>query len=159
MLRILIALILCLLLAESVVADDRAKLLGSWKVISWVQEFQDGSESRPEYGRNPIGYIIFTPGGRMMAMLEGEGRKSPTSDQDRLVLFRTMAAYTGKYSVEGDKWTTKVDAAWHPDRRGTDQVRFFKLEGDKLYVTSPFRANPNLANRVARSLLVLEREK
>ena len=93
-----------------------------------------------------------------MVMLEGEGRKSPTSDQDRLVLFRTMAAYTGKYSVEGDKWTTKVDAAWHPDRRGTDQVRFFKLEGDKLYVTSQFRPNPNLANRVARGLLVLERE-
>jgi len=158
MLRILIALIICLLLAESAVADDRARLVGSWKIISWVQEFQDGGESRPEYGRNPIGYIVFTPGGRMMVMLEGEGRKSPTSDQDRLALFRTMGAYTAKYSVEGDKLIMKVDAAWHPDRRGTDQVRSFKLEGDKLYVTSQFRPNPNLANRVARGLLVLERE-
>src|SRR2546421_8409796 len=122
MLRILIALTSCLLVAESVVADDRAKLSGSWKVISWVQEFQDGGESRPEYGRNPIGYIVFTPEGRMMAMLEGEGRKSPTSDQDRLALFRTIAAYTGKYSVEGDKWTTKVDAAWHPGRPRTHHV-------------------------------------
>jgi len=62
MLRILIALIICLLLAESAVADDRARLVGSWKIISWVQEFQDGGESRPEYGRNPIGYIVFTLG-------------------------------------------------------------------------------------------------
>jgi len=159
MLRILIALILCLLLAESVVADDRAKLLGSWKVISWVQEFQDGSESRPEYGRNPIGYIIFTPGGRMMAMLEGEGRKSPSNDQEGLALFRSMIAYTGKYYLEGDKWTTKVDAAWHPDRRGSDQVRYFKVEGDKLYVTTPFRPSPNFGGKVFRSLLVWEREK
>ena len=49
--------------------------------------------------------------------------------------------------------------AWHPDRRGTDQVRSFKIEGDRLYVTSPFRPNPNLRGRVARSLLVLERAK
>lgn len=128
MLRLLIALICCFFV-QSVVADDRAKLLGNWKLISWVQEFQDGGESRPEYGKYPIGYLIFTPEGRMMAVLEGEGRKSPTNDQERLLLFRTFVAYTGKYYLEGDKWTTKVDAAWHPDRRGTDQVRFFKIEG------------------------------
>ncbi len=157
--RVLTTLICCFLVATSVVADDREKLLGSWKLISWVQEFQDGSDPRPEYGKNPLGYIIFTPGGRMMAMLEGEGRKSPTNDQDRAVLFRTMIAYTGKYYVEGDKWTTRVDAAWLPVRRGSDQVRVFKLEGDKLYVTTPFRPNPNLGDRVSRSLLVFEREK
>jgi hypothetical protein len=158
MLRWLIGLICCLLTVQSVLADDRAKLLGNWRLVSWVQEFQDG-ERRPEYGKSPIGYIIFTPEGRMMAVLEGEGRKSPTNDQERLFLFRTLIAYTGKYYLEGDKWTTKVDAAWHPDRRGSEQVRFFKVEGDRLYVTTPFQPNVNFGGRVSRSLLIWERDK
>ena len=159
MLRWLITLSCCFLTVQSVVADDRAKLVGNWKLTAWVQEFQDGSEPRPEYGKHPVGYLIFTPEGRMMALLEGEGRKSPSNDQEGLALFRSMIAYTGKYYLEGDKWTTKVDAAWHPDRRGSDQVRYFKVEGDKLYVTTPFRPSPNFGGKVFRSLLVWEREK
>ena len=157
--RYVVALICSLLTVQSVVADDRAKLLGSWKLVAWVQEFQDGSEPRPEYGRHPIGYLIFTPEGRMMALLEGEGRQSPSNDQERAALFQSMIAYTGKYSIEGDKWTTKVDAAWHPVRRGSDQVRTFKIQGDRLYVTTPYRPSPNFGGKVFRSLLVWEREK
>ena len=159
MLRSLAALICCFLAAQPVLADDRSKLLGNWKLISWVQEFQDGSEPRPEYGKNSVGYLIFTPEGRMMAVLEGEGRKSPKTDEDRLALFRSIVAYTGMYYVEGDKWTTKVDVAWHPDRRGTDQVRFFKVEGDRLDVTSTWQPSLRLGGKVARSVLVWERAK
>jgi hypothetical protein len=154
-----LVLICWLLAAQPVLADDRAKLLGSWKLISWVQEFQDGSEPRPEYGKNPIGYIIFTPEGRMMAVLEGEGRKSPKTDEERVKLFRSMIAYSGMYRLEGDKWITKVDVAWHPDRRGSEQMRFFKLEGDRLYVSTPWMPSPNFGGKVIRSLLVWERAK
>jgi hypothetical protein len=111
MLLRLIALTCCLLAVQAVVADDRAKLMGNWKLTSWVQEFQDGGEQRPEYGKRPLGYLVFTPEGRMMALLEGEGRKSPSNDQERAALFRSMIAYTGKYYLDGDKWTTRVDAA------------------------------------------------
>jgi Lipocalin-like domain len=154
-----LVLICWLLAAQPVLADDRAKLLGSWKLISWVQEFQDGSEARPEYGKNPIGYILFTPEGRMMAVLEGEGRKSPNTDEERAKLFRSMIAYSGMYRLEGDRWITKVDVAWHPDRRGSEQMRFFKLEGDRLYVTTPWMPSPNFGGKVIRSLLVWERAK
>jgi hypothetical protein len=133
--------------------------LGSWKLASWVQEFKDGSEPRLAYGKHPIGYIIFTPEGRMMALIEGEGRKSPTNDQESAALLRTLIAYTGKYSLEGDRWTTRVDAAWHPDRRGSNQVRYFKVEGDKLIVTTAFMPSPNFGGKVLRSVLVWERER
>ncbi len=159
MLKSLAALICCFLASQPLFADDRLKLHGNWKLVSWEQEFQDGSERRPEYGKNPIGYLTLTAEGRMMAVLEGEGRKLPKNDEDRLNLFKSLVAYNGKYTVEGDKWTTKVDAAWHPDRRNTDQVRFFKIEGDRLLVTTTWRPNPNLGAKVARSLLVWEREK
>jgi hypothetical protein len=151
MLLRLIALMCCFLAVGQAVADDRAKLVGNWRLVSWVQEFQDGGEPRPEYGKYPIGYIIFTPEGRMMALIEGEGRKGPSNDQERAALLRSMIAYSGKYSLDGDKWTTRVDAAWHPDRRGSDQVRYFKVEGDKLTVTTPFMPSPNFGGRCSEA--------
>ena len=78
------------------------------------------------YGKNPRGYIILKQEGRMMAVLEGEGRKVPRTDEERLAAFRTIVAYTGIYRVEGDKWVTKVDASWNPAWNGTEQARTFR---------------------------------
>jgi hypothetical protein len=68
----------------------------------------------------------------MMVLLTGEGRKAPNTDQDRADLLKSMVAYTGMYRIEGDKWITKVDVADNPVRVGTEQARFFKLDGDRL---------------------------
>jgi lipocalin-like protein len=87
-------------------------------------------------GKNPPGYIIFTAGGRMMSIVEAEGRKVPQTDEESALALRTLLAYTGIFHRGGGKWTTKVDAAWNPAWNGTDQVRSFKLDGDRLEVTS-----------------------
>ena len=58
------------------------------------------------------------------------------TDGERAALLRTMFAYTGRYRLEGNMWVTKVDAAWNPAWDGTDQVRYFVLDGDHLEVTS-----------------------
>ena len=52
--------------------SDRDKLLGIWKLLSWDVEFQDTGKREPLGGANPSGYLIFTPEGRMMAILEAE---------------------------------------------------------------------------------------
>ena len=96
------------------IADEREKLLGIWKLLTVEIEFQDGSPRRPSYGQNPTGYLIFAAQGRMIAVLEGEGRKAARTDEERAVLFRTMFAYTGMYRLEGDKWITRVDVSWNP---------------------------------------------
>jgi hypothetical protein len=140
-------------------ADDREKVVGIWKLVSWENEFQDSGERRPMYGKNPKGYIILTQEGRMMAVLEGEGRKVPQTDEERLAAFRTIVAYTGIYRVEGDKWITKVDASWNPAWNGTEQVRTFKLEGDRLSVISMWQPNANLGGKTARGVLTWVREK
>ena len=43
-------------------------------------------------------------------------------------------AYTGKFTIDGDRFTTKVDISWNELFTGQDQVRFFKLEGHKLFI-------------------------
>ena len=110
----LAALVLFLITVQPSFADDRAKLLGIWRLVSYEVETQATGEREPVLGKNPTGNIIFTPEGRMMVVLTGEGRKAPTTDQDRADLFKSMVAYTGMYRVDGDKWLTKVDVACEP---------------------------------------------
>lgn len=141
-------------------ADDRAKILGIWRIVSYELEFQATGERRATLGKNPTGYIIFTPEGRMMTIITGEGRKAPSTDQDRAGLFESMVAYTGMYRLEGDKYITKVDVAWAPDRFGTEQVRFFKIDGDRLQVMSAWMESATRPERgMLRNFVTLERAK
>ena len=103
-----------LIIATSTIGADHASLIGVWKLLSYQNEFQNGSPTKAMYGEHPSGYIILTNEGRMMTVIEGEGRKPPSNDQDRAELLRTMLAYSGTYRIDGDKWITIVDAAWNP---------------------------------------------
>jgi hypothetical protein len=147
-----------LIAAAPALADDGAKFVGTWKIVSHENEFQDGSQRRPMYGNHPTGYIIFTPQGRMMAIIAAEGRKAPQTDEERAAAFRSLIAYTGTYRLEGDKFITSVDVSWNPAWVATDQVRFFKLDGDRLSITTGWLMNPNLG-KMARSILEWERVK
>src|SRR3972149_11179852 len=88
-------------------ADDRAKIVGVWRLVSFEVEYQATGEREHTRGKNPTGYIIFTPEGRMTVVLTDEGRKAPKTDQDRADLFRSMVAYRGMYRIEGGKGVTK----------------------------------------------------
>jgi hypothetical protein len=140
--------------------DDRAKILGIWRLVSFEVEYQATGEKEPLLGKNPTGYIIFTPEGRAMLILTGEGRKTPNSDQDRADLLKSMFAYTGMYRIEGDKWITKVDVSWNPAWVGTEQVRFFRFDGDRLYVISAWAQSVLRPERgMARGIVTFERAK
>ena len=125
-----------LLTIQSAWADDSAKLVGTWKLIAFETEFQDGSPPRPIFGKSPLGYAIFSAEGRLIAVLEAEGRTVAKTDEERVALLRTTVAYSGLYRVEGDKWITNVDVAWNPAWHGTEQVRYFKLDGDRLDIVA-----------------------
>ena len=47
-----------------------------------------------------------------------------------------MVSYSGRYTVEGDKVVHHVDVSSNEALSGTDQVRLFKLEGDRLTITA-----------------------
>jgi hypothetical protein len=145
---------------QQTVAADGPPLIGVWKLRSYQNEFQDGSPKRVMYGEHPSGYIILTKEGRMMAVIEAESRKAPATDSDRAALLRTLIAYTGKYRIDGNKWTTTVDAAWNPAWDGAKQVRSYELAGDRLTVTSMWQPSPNFPGApVTRGILVFDRVK
>ena len=96
----------------------------------------------------------------MMAIIEAEGRKAPSTDADRAALLSSVIAYSGKYRVEGNRWITTVDTAWNPAWVGTDQVRSYELVGDRLTVTAMWQPAVNISGApVARGILQFERVK
>ena len=111
-------------------------------------------------GQKPTGFAIFTPEGRAMFIVSGEGRKPAKTVEERADLLSSLVAYTGTYRIEGDKWITKVEVAWNPEWVGTEQTRFFKVEGDRLQVLTTWRVMPNWPEKgMTRSILMLERAK
>lgn len=155
------ALLLCLFAAYPALADERAKLAGIWKLNSFDLEFQQSGERRPALGgKRSSGYLIFTPEGRMMTLITGEGRKPGSTPEERAALFSSMLSYTGIYRLEGDQFITKVDHSWNEAWNGTDQVRFYKLAGDKLDIVSAWTVATTLPERpTVRGILSWERVK
>jgi hypothetical protein len=141
-------------------AAERPVLVGVWKLLSYQTEFQDGSPKREMFGEHPTGYIIFTSEGRLMAVIEAEGRKAPSNDSERAALLQSLVAYSGKYRVEGNHWIASIDTAWNPAWDGTDQVRAFQILGNRLMVTSTWQAAVNFPGLPpSRGSLVFERVK
>jgi Lipocalin-like domain len=148
------------IIARASFAGDRDKIVGTWKLVSYEVEVQASGQKSPVMGEEPTGYVTFTPEGRVFFVLTGEARKAAKTDQERAELLNTVIAYSGTYTVEGDKWTTDVDVAWNPEWVGTKQVRDFKLDGERLMVLTPWRVMPNWADKgMTRSIVTFERPK
>lgn len=138
-------------------SGDRARLVGQWRLVAFRREYQATGEREYPMGQTPAGYILFLPEGRMWVVITGEGRKAPTTDQDRVNLFNTLVAYTGPYRVDGAKWITMVEVSANPAWVGTEQTRAFELSGDRLQEMTAWAARPD--NRMARAVITYQRVK
>ena len=110
-------------------------LFGVWRLVSAKMTLLDSGEVTDLLGAASKGHAVFHPGGRMMVILTADGRAAPGEPG--------MTAYTGRFRVEGSRLITSVDAAWVPAWEGTEQPRFFELDGDRLTLSSePNRNHP-----------------
>jgi hypothetical protein len=155
-----LAVFLAGILPQSSFGEEDGRIVGTWRLLSYVVEVQASGEKLPAMGEAPNGYVTFLPQGRVFFLLTGEGRKAAKTDRERAELLGTLVAYTGTYTIAGDTWTTIVDVAWNPEWIGTKQVRSFKLVGDRLDVLTPWRIMPNWSDKgMTRSIISFERSK
>ena len=122
-------------------AEDLAsQIVGMWRYVSVTRtEVASGKVNKP-YGENPKGYLVYTKGGRGMFVLVAENRAKPAAaavtDAEAAALYRTMAAGSGTYKVEGKTltatWDTMSNQAW----TGTTQKRYVDIVGNKLTISS-----------------------
>jgi len=139
-------------------ANDGDRIVGTWKLVSVVHEDAQTGERTSVLGAHPRGYQIVTAGGRWLALVTAQGRKVPQTDQERATALRTMISYTGKYRLKDGKVITKIEAAWNEAWVGTEQVRAYRFEGDRLYLESPPQPHPNIGGRVVRIIATWDRE-
>jgi hypothetical protein len=133
-------------------------LVGTWKLVSCFMEDVETKERKPVWGEHPNGYIVLTSDGRWIVVQTAEGRKAPQTDEERAAAFRSMLAYSGNYRTEGNKIFIKVDIAADESWNGTEQVRYFRLEGDRLHIEAAPQPYANFGGKVMRGILIWARD-
>jgi Lipocalin-like domain len=135
-------------------------LVGTWTLKSARREIVATGETAPLWGEHPGGTLIYTAEGRMTALVLAEGRSTPKgatpTDEEAVALFRGMVAYAGRYTVEPSRVIHHVEQSWDQARTGTDVVRFYRLEGNRLTLTTAPAPNPR-DGKMSVSTLVWER--
>jgi hypothetical protein len=136
------------------------RLVGTWKLKAHVQETVETGEKWLPRGENPNGYFIFAPDGRMSAIIVPGNRTAPAdivpTDLEVVALMKNVSAYGGRYRVESDRIVIAVDISWEQTATGTEQVRYFKLEGDTLTIAIP-AVKSRRNGKVSTSTLVWEK--
>ena len=148
-------------LQSPIAASDTAQaLVGSWKLTSYKVQFV-GEDVIEPFGPRAKGALAVTDSGRWMVMLTGGDRQIATNDAERAQLLGSMIAWTGRFTVEGDKVMSKVDASWNELYTGQleTQVRFVKMDGDTLSLRSPEMESAVRPGKRAVATLTFVRER
>lgn len=134
--------------------------VGTWTLRSTERKTLETGEATPLWGAHPTGTLIYTADGRMSALVLAEGRKAPVAamptEAEALSLFKSMVAYAGRYTVAADRVIHHVEQSWNQAWTGTDVVRFYKFEGNRLTLTTAPAPNPR-DGKMSVSTLVWER--
>jgi hypothetical protein len=146
------------LAAANRMTNDAQRLTGDWKLVSFFTEDVETKERTNVYGEHPSGCIVISPAGRFFGMITPETQTAPQTTEQQAAAYRAMLAYTGKLRVDGEKFIVDVDMAWNKDWVGTEQVRFWRLERNRLLITSAPIPNLSIAGSMIVGTLVWERE-
>lgn len=119
-------------------------LVGVWIAETFHLVDQDTGGRTAPWGEAPRGVIVFHPAGRMVVILTAGPRRAPADAADRTRAFDTMLAYSGAYRVDPpNRLVTEVDMAWFEPWIGTEQLRYCRLDGDAMTLTSAPLAMPD----------------
>lgn len=112
-----------------------SELVGTWKLVAATAKSAVDTMIEPPYGPAPMGRLVLTQEGRMMAVL-CDGRRSVPDGKKR-----AYSSYCGNFRVEDNTLITTVDAAAIAERIGSEQRRKLTLRGGKLVLTPPPRGD------------------
>lgn len=137
---------------------DVKGLTGMWRLVAFDLEDQASGERGARFGTKPNGRLVLQENGLMIAILTAEGRTVPKTDADRVNAFNTVIAYSGRYTIDGDRLSTDVDIAWNEAWVGSAQVRSFRYIDSRIQLFSDWGPSPFDPTKTVRGILVWERE-
>jgi hypothetical protein len=115
-------------------ADEvKQQLVGTYRLLG-MEHFTDDGEVGHPFGESPKGFIIYTAGGYMSAILMRADRPSfdagdilGGNDAERLAAFSSSSAYAGRYDIVDDQIIHHLEVTTYPNWTNTDQPRNFDL--------------------------------
>jgi hypothetical protein len=127
------------------------ELVGTWKLISAASVMRNGERNETPYGVGPTGLLTYTPERRITSLIS-YGERRPLSMnatvEEQAEAFNTFLAYTGSYSLHGDKVTHHVEISSVQNYVGRDLVRSIKFEGNRITLITP----PTMVNGKFQSI-------
>jgi len=142
-------------------AHAATDLIGTWRLVRWASEGEDGIEY--PMGEAPEGILVYTPDGTMITTIGRPGR-APIDGGDmlagpvdqRLSAMTTFVAYAGTFRVEDGDVVHEVTMSLFPNWIGTTQRRHTALSPDRR--TLELSADPFvLRGRMSTQRLAWER--
>ncbi len=125
---------------------DSTPFVGTWKLVSWEVAQPDGTIQHP-YGKDVVGYLIYTADGYMSAEIMDPDRQQSDPnflleiaaaqtlpDSERVRAYNTYLSYCGTYRVESNTVTHHVKAALIPSWTSSEQPRTFKFDHGRLII-------------------------
>jgi Lipocalin-like domain len=131
-------------------SDLRQALLGIWRIVSFQADV-NGTTFKP-FGDDPVGYLIFTPHGRVFVQFAARERPDlfaqvPSNPPRGPVLRETTEAntaigfigYCGKFEVRDRQLVNHLEFSYlRPSANGSVETRSVKLDGDRLILSTPY---------------------
>lgn len=140
----------------------REDLVGVWKLVAWVQDYDDGRVVQP-FGGGPCGRLMYSPGGHMSGVIAAGDRSEfagnaqwQASESERAQAYSSFLAYAGTYTVEGDVVTHHVVTSLFPNWVGRAQRRAAEVSGSRLMLTGRLEEATPEARTVRMSFERLE---
>lgn len=122
---------------------NRAALCGTWKLLEAIRRTVETGNIDSVWGKHPSGFIAYGDDGRVIAVVAYGGRIRPesfdkvTADQER-ALYRSMLAFAGTYTFDGETIRHEVEVSWNECWTGTTLVRRATIDCNRLtLVTVP----------------------
>ena len=142
--------------------DAASVLVGTWRLVSFESKTAGGA-IRHQLGPAATGRLVYDAAGYMSAQLMdperpqfASGDLTQGSDTEVRAAVAGYIAYYGTYTIDQTRGvvTHHVQGALFPNWVGGDQTRYFRLDGNRLTVTTP---PIRIGGEDSRTVLVWER--
>ena len=126
-------------------ADSLPNLVGTWRLVSYEARTAS-DETRYPLGQHVVGQLFYDVTGNMSAHVMRVDRPMFASDDSGAgtdaevrAAFEGHTSYFGTYTIDLSARTVThhVRGASYPNWMGHDQIRYYRIDGSHLMLSSP----------------------
>lgn len=140
-------------------SSDQQRFVGTWRLVCYIGEQVPSGARSDVMGPKPSGYINYGADGHMMVIIVASDRKKPAgavaTPEEAQALLKSLLAYAGTYTVDGAAKTVihHIEVSWDETRSGESHLRTYKLDGDRLILTTQPSRDPASGLTTVRTLV------